>query len=122
MSLFRFRPLWACLLLALTQQAMAQQGQPDRQARVWAASCAACHGNEGRGGPAIPALAGRDAEQLNRTLQEFKTGQRPAATVMHQHAKGYSDEELLRLSRYFASLKPGQPVQSGQSDRQSGGH
>lgn len=108
------KSLWVVLLLVLTQQLRAQEQQPDRQARAWAASCAACHGSEGRGGPAIPALAGRDAQLLYRTLQEFKTGQRSAATVMHQHAKGYSDEELQRLSRYFASLQPGQmPRQAG---------
>lgn len=124
MSPILTRPLLVALLIALAQQAGAQDRQPDgpsgsppdRQARAWAASCAACHGSEGRGGPAIPALAGRDAQLLYRTLQEFKTGQRPAATVMHQHAKGYSDEELLRLSRYFASLQPGQVL------RQAGGN
>ena len=55
-------------------------------------------------GDAIPAIAGRGAETLYRALIEFKTGQRPAATVMHQHARGYSDDELRRLAQYFAAL------------------
>lgn len=76
----------------------------ERQVRTWAATCAACHGTEGRDQGAIPAIAGRGAETLYRALIEFKTGQRPAATVMHQHAKGYSDDELRRLAQYFAAL------------------
>lgn len=76
----------------------------ERQTRTWAATCAACHGTEGRDQGAIPAIAGRGAETLYRALIEFKTGQRPAATVMPQHAKGYSDEELRRLADYFAAL------------------
>jgi cytochrome c553 len=51
----------------------------------------------------MPAIAGRDAEALNRLLLAFKTGQLPAATVMHQLTKGYTDEELLRIARVFSA-------------------
>lgn len=93
------------LLAGLVSSHAAAQTSPslDRQARVWAASCAACHGTDGRGQGAVPPIAGRDAEQLLRTLLEFKNGQRPAATVMPQHAKGYSDEELRRIAQVFAA-------------------
>ncbi|MCK6403239.1 MAG: c-type cytochrome [Sphaerotilus natans subsp. sulfidivorans] len=75
----------------------------DRQARAWAASCAACHGTDGHTlGAEVPRLAGRDPEQIYRALIEFKNGQRPAATVMHQHAKGYADEELRRIAQTFS--------------------
>ncbi len=88
------------------------QSQPlDRRARTWAASCVTCHGpgdrtdgraeDRAKGGP--PSLGGRDADSLYRTLIEFKTGQRPAATVMHQLTKGYTDDELLRIARAFAT-------------------
>lgn len=94
-----------CLLTGLASAQTGAQASPsiDRQARVWAASCAACHGTDGRGQGAVPPIAGRDAEQLLRTLLEFKNGQRPAATVMAQHAKGYSDEELRRIAQVFAA-------------------
>lgn len=78
----------------------------DRQARVWAASCAACHGTDGRAQGAIPGLTGKDADTLYRSLLEFKNNQRPAATVMHQHAKGYADDELQRIARYIGA-QPG---------------
>jgi cytochrome c553 len=88
--------------LALLSAAAAAQGV-DRQARSWAASCAACHGTDGRSTGAIPPLAGRNADELLRALLEFKSGQRPAATVMHQHSKGYTDDELKRIAQFFAN-------------------
>lgn len=103
------RPAALAALAALTLvQATAAHAQTaavpaDRQARTWAATCAACHGSDGRAQGAIPPIAGRDAALLYRTLLEFKNGQRPAATVMHQHAKGYTDEELRRIAEAFAS-------------------
>lgn len=74
----------------------------DRQARAWAATCAACHGTGGRAQGAIPPLAGRDADALLRSLLAFRSGERPDATVMHQHAKGYSEDELRRIAQVFA--------------------
>jgi len=84
--------------------AAAQGAASDRQARVWAASCTACHGPDGRGQGAIPAIAGRPADELGRLLLAFKAGQRPEATVMHQHTKGYTDEELQRIAAWYAAL------------------
>lgn len=37
-------------------------------------------------------------------MQAFKTGARPA-TIMHQLAKGYTDEEIAVLAEYFAKQK-----------------
>jgi cytochrome c553 len=34
-------------------------------------------------------------------MQQFKAGSRPA-TIMHQIAKGYGDDELAALAEYFA--------------------
>lgn len=98
----------ALALLAAATQALAQTVPPaDRQARLWASTCAACHGSDGKAQGAIPPIAGRDADQLYRTLLEFKNGQRPAATVMHQHAKGYTDEELRRIAQAFVAPTTG---------------
>ena len=98
-------PRWLVIAaLAGSTSTVATAQAVDRQARVWAASCAACHGTDGRTqGQALPPLAGRPAEGLYRALVEFKTGQRPAATVMHQHTKGYTDEELRRIAAFFAA-------------------
>lgn len=74
----------------------------DVQARSWAASCAACHGTNGRGGAEVPALAGRSKADLLAVLVEFKTDQRKTATIMHQHAKGYSEAQLARIAEFFS--------------------
>ncbi|MEW6445059.1 MAG: c-type cytochrome [Pseudomonadota bacterium] len=66
-------------------------------------TCMVCHGDQGLGTKTIPALAGRNADQVYEALIAFKTGKRPA-TVMDRHAKGYSDEELRAVADYFASL------------------
>jgi sulfide dehydrogenase cytochrome subunit len=100
--------VWTALALASTS-ALAQSAQSapvDRQARVWAATCAACHGTDGRSvEPSLVTIAGRNADELYNTLLAFKNGQRPA-TVMHQHTKGYTDPELRRLANYFAAQSP----------------
>ncbi|MEN9316868.1 MAG: hypothetical protein RIS35_3261 [Pseudomonadota bacterium] len=103
-SLNPSRPARALLLVSLLGAVSSVAAQePDRQARNWASSCAACHGTDGRTvGYEVPSLAGRDAGQLFRALTEFRSDQRPAATVMHQHAKGYTDEQLRRIADWFA--------------------
>lgn len=96
------------LLLVVGLSASAAAQGVDTQARVWAASCAACHGTNGAGGPgrgAIPVIAGQDKAVLLQKLLAYKKGERQA-TVMHQHAKGYSDAELERLAAFFAAQKP----------------
>lgn len=77
----------------------------DVQARSWAASCAACHGTNGHSAGGIPTLAGKRKEELLTALKEFKAGTKPA-TVMHQHAAGYTDEQLSRIVEYFSKQKP----------------
>lgn len=81
--------------------AAAAQTPPDLQARAWAASCAACHGTDGKSNSAIPAIAGQDKAVLLQKLLAYKQGSLPA-TVMHQHAKGYTDAELERLAAHFS--------------------
>lgn len=76
----------------------------DFQTSVWAASCMACHGTDGRAEGTGLTIGGRPSQELYRLMLEFKSGQRKA-TIMHQHAKGYSDDELKRISEYFSKLK-----------------
>jgi cytochrome subunit of sulfide dehydrogenase len=72
--------------------------------RSLAATCANCHGTEGRSQPgsAVPSLAGLPREYLSEQLKAFKSGARPA-TVMHQLAKGYTDAQIDQLAAYFAA-------------------
>ncbi|HPU81488.1 c-type cytochrome [Accumulibacter sp.] len=94
----------AAPLIALNAVAEPKTAAPNRPVAYFAANCANCHGTDGKASGAIPALAGRDRAYLEETMQAFKTGARPA-TIMHQLAKGYSDEEIAVLADYFAKQK-----------------
>lgn len=73
---------------------------------VLAGSCANCHGTDGRSPGAIPSIAGLPYDYLLEQLLAFKAGDVPGATVMTRHAKGYTDEELDALARYFSEIEP----------------
>ena len=102
----RFKCTVGVLALAAGAAVMAQ----DRQAlalQSLAATCAACHGTDGRAvqGSTVPGLAGVPAATMVEQLQAFKDGKRPA-TVMHQIAKGLSDAQIKAMAEYFAAQKP----------------
>lgn len=82
---------------------VAQAGDA-KQARNMAASCSACHGTEGNSEGGMPVLAGLDRALFVTQMKDFKSGARPA-TVMHQHAKGYSDEQIELLADFFVAQK-----------------
>jgi len=70
--------------------------------RNWAATCTGCHGTNGYSEGGMPLLAGLDKAYIVNAMKEFMTGTRPA-TVMHQHAKGYSEEQIERIAEFFAA-------------------
>lgn len=72
--------------------------------RALAATCANCHGTDGRtvSGSAIPALVGMPKSYMAMQMKAFKDGTRPA-TVMHQLSKGITDEQVDRIADYFAA-------------------
>jgi sulfide dehydrogenase cytochrome subunit len=74
------------------------------QLRSWAAACANCHGTLGVAQPGMESLAGVSKDELAKKMLDFKAGRRPA-TLMHQIAKGYTDEQIEQLAGYFAALK-----------------
>jgi cytochrome c553 len=77
----------------------------DAVARGLAATCANCHGTEGRAASRdIPGLAGMPREKVVAAMKAFRSGARPA-TVMHQLARGYTDAQIDRVAEYFASRK-----------------
>lgn len=67
-------------------------------------SCTACHGIEGRGGSAVPALAGQPAADLVQKLIDFRD-QKGNATIMNRIARGFTDDEIKALADYFSSIK-----------------
>jgi cytochrome subunit of sulfide dehydrogenase len=73
--------------------------------RQLASACAICHGTDGRGdGKVLPPLAGMPREHIASQMRAFRDGPRPA-TVMHQIAKGYTDEQIDALAAFFSAQK-----------------
>ena len=89
------------LLVALSCAAGAQA--QDARGRSIAATCANCHGTDGRSVTReVPALAGMPADEIAQRMREFRDGKRPA-TVMQQLARGYSDAQIDAAAKYFAA-------------------
>jgi cytochrome subunit of sulfide dehydrogenase len=75
-----------------------------RQAAYLAANCANCHGTAGNSPGSMPGLAGLARNYFVRQMQDFRDGRRQA-TVMHQLAKGYTDEQFEAMAEYFSRQK-----------------
>lgn len=68
-------------------------------------TCAGCHGTHGNtNGPATPSIAGIATEYFIETMKAYKSDARPA-TIMNRIAKGYSDEEIEAMAKFFAEQK-----------------
>lgn len=73
----------------------------ERNVALLAASCAACHGTNGRSVGGMPKLAGLDELHFIKQMLQFQSGERDATVMMH-HASGYTEEEIRQLAAYFA--------------------
>ena|SRR5687768_2144549 len=76
---------------------------------VLASSCAACHGTNGNSVGGTPVLAGLNPEYFITQMHAFKSRTR-ASTVMHRHAKGITEQEVIELADHFSrqSREPAQ--------------
>jgi cytochrome c553 len=79
-----------------------------------AATCAACHGPEGRSTQAIyPILAGQTSRYLYLELKDFQEGRRQN-DLMSPMAATLTRDEMHELADYYAKQKP--PVQNYPAD------
>lgn len=99
-----FLPLGLAAGLVLFAPAAAAQDARSLHLRSLAATCAACHGTEGRAlpGATVPGLAGLSATYFTEQMLAFRNNTR-GATVMHQIAKGYTEAQIQQLAGYFAA-------------------
>jgi len=75
----------------------------ERTAASLAATCAACHGSQGRSAsPDLAGLAGLPADFLAPRLAAFRSDE-GSDHVMHQLLNGYTDDEIARLVEWFAN-------------------
>jgi len=94
-----------CLLGTLGVAQAEARPDPDL-ARNLAATCANCHGTNGRAVQSAgnEELAGVPKDKLMQKLRDFRSGAKPA-TIMHQISKGYTEAQLELIAAYFAAQK-----------------
>ncbi|HMV54572.1 MAG TPA: c-type cytochrome [Rhodocyclaceae bacterium] len=92
------------LAAALALGSSSVQAADPNLARNLAATCANCHGTNGKSQGGIEPLAGVEKERLLTKLRDFRSGAKPA-TIMHQISKGYSEEQLDMIAGWFAAQK-----------------
>jgi cytochrome c553 len=73
---------------------------PDDGAQL-AALCASCHRLDGRD-QRIPAIVGRDEQDLVRVMQDHKSGEREGF-IMHAVGLSLSDAEIVTVAHYLAT-------------------
>lgn len=97
-----------CACFSFSTNALSETSQSNTlhpsHIKTLAASCAACHGSEGNSIKITPTLAGLNKSYFISQMHAFKSGQQPS-TVMHRHAKGLTDEEIVLLADYFSAQK-----------------
>jgi cytochrome c553 len=78
--------------------------------RVAQKSCAACHGMNGIAtAKGVPHIAGQRAPYIHFELKAYQAGARGDG-VMSSAVKFMSDDALLKVAAYYASLDPPQPT------------
>ena len=76
-------------------------------ARTDASMCANCHGTNGNARGDMKSLAGTPAERTVALMNYYKTTPQPqGVTIMHQIAKGYTDDQIKLIAGYFAAQQP----------------
>jgi cytochrome subunit of sulfide dehydrogenase len=103
-TLIRKRLVAAFLSAAALAPHASAQSADSNLGRNLGAACANCHGTNGASQGGTPTLAGQPKTNLVQQMQDFKAGRRPA-TVMHQIAKGYTDEQIEALAAFFSAQK-----------------
>lgn len=96
----------SALLIGLAAASAAAQAQDQHLGRNLAATCANCHGTNGLARGDMKPLAGVSAEKIVAMLADFKSGNQPA-TIMHQIAKGYTDEQIKLIAAFLAAQPAG---------------
>ncbi len=97
-----FQFVLALLLVSVASVALAGDIEAGK---LKAASCAACHGPQGKSSiPGFPHLAGQKAAYLVASLENFKSGER-IGPIMGPLAKPLSDTDISDLAAFFSSLQ-----------------
>ena len=72
-----------------------------------AASCAGCHGADGKGVDPNPAIAGWEVEVFKSSMQAYKSGEKEDP-MMAMFVQTLTDEDIADLAAYYATLPAGE--------------
>jgi cytochrome subunit of sulfide dehydrogenase len=97
-----------CLIAAAALVASAGSASAVEVAPAGAAACSGCHPISRATDTPFTRLVGRNPADIVAAMQEFRTGKRPG-TVMDRIAKGFTDEELAAIAKWYAAQKDGLP-------------
>ncbi|MHA1153404.1 MAG: c-type cytochrome [Alphaproteobacteria bacterium] len=64
-------------------------------------TCFSCHGTDGKSVGDMPTIAGKSQDFIIEKLKAFKSGELEA-TVMSRIAKGFTDDEIAALAKFFS--------------------
>ena len=92
---------FACAVKAAFATELAPEA---RHERSLAATCASCHVRSGSAYSLVSPLEGRSEATIAGALRQFKSGTRQG-TVMPQLAKGYTDEQIEAIARWYARAR-----------------
>lgn len=93
-------------IVALSAVATAAVAGDPAAGKNKAASCAGCHGLDGKALlPEYPNLAGQNESYLSKQLRDYKSGER-ANAIMAGMSAALQDEDIEDISAYYASLPP----------------
>ena len=98
------KPNLFALTLVAAAMLTSQAATAGASGETIAYTCNGCHGTDGISKGAAPKLKGMPADYHAKSLKDFKSGEKPA-TIMNRIAKGYSDEEIEAVAKYYESLK-----------------
>ncbi|MCV6591870.1 MAG: c-type cytochrome [Silicimonas sp.] len=86
--------------------AIAEAGDIDAGKKLYKKECRGCHGPTAKGVSSYPKLRGQTAEYLADRLTRYRKGEKfgPNTPLMAPKAKKLSDEDIVNLSAFIASL------------------
>jgi len=75
-------------------------------AQMLAETCEGCHGTSGNSeGPAIPSIAGMSEDYMIESMAAYREGD-TKSTIMGRLVKGYTEEEVALMAKFYADQTP----------------
>jgi len=101
----RFMCGLAAVAAALLAPAAPAQTTAPPAGRLLASNCFQCHGTDGRGG--FEQINGKSSTEIYSKLKEMQSKQPGTEDygIMIPHAKGYTDDQLLKISQYLSTIR-----------------